>query len=165
MIIQYICVGLKEENPTVVDSQYENPVTENKTSEAITVVTEMACTNFITTGRESAVESRKASKHGLRIDTCITQTLALPKILSHLTLLHTPLFPKRGTLACGISPEPPLSRRSPTGFFFFYSHLTNHLTKRPTTVTQFLQFLGFFSPLMLLYLSLSTFTLSCNLSW
>ena len=62
MIIQYIPVGLKEENPTIVDSQYENTVTENKTSEAITVVTEMACKNFITTGRESAVESRKASK-------------------------------------------------------------------------------------------------------
>lgn len=59
MIIQYILVGLKEENPTIVDSQYENTVTENKTSEAITVVTEMPCKNFITTGRESRKQESK----------------------------------------------------------------------------------------------------------
>lgn len=35
MIIEYIPVGLKEENPAIVDSQYEITVTANKTSKAI----------------------------------------------------------------------------------------------------------------------------------
>ena len=109
MIIEYIPVGLKEENPTIVDSWYEITVRENKTSKAITVLTDMACRNF-TSGREGAVESRKESKHGLRIYTCITQTLALPKILSHLALLHALLFLKKGTLAS----ELPLSRTTST---------------------------------------------------
>lgn len=67
MIIEYILLGLKKENPTIVDSWCEITVTENKTSEAITVLTEVARKSFIIRGRESAVESRKERKHGLRI--------------------------------------------------------------------------------------------------
>lgn len=90
-------MGLKKENPTTVDSQHEITVTEKKTSQAITVLTEVACKRFITSGRESAVESRKESKHRLGVYTCVTQTLALPKMLSYLALLMPPFSKKRHT--------------------------------------------------------------------